>query len=391
MSLSEFFWKALRRALHATGIVRVVLLSEKGRLTMYVERLEEHVRAKGWRARYKWLPPWIIAFDPAGTPNESLRTYFRAFIILVDSKEFWCISWLVKRLAFGPAEWDRRFSRRLGRDWDEIWEKPSSLSVCRQQSIRDTLESVHGISDFEKRLVLLSVRDSEYYAALRRSGASVDEQPEISGDADVRNPNVDSYLPACQMLRERGYNVVRVGVNQTPLGPDWNGVARDVSRLSGSSALDLQLASRCAFFLNGASGFWALTSLFNRPHLSLNTYSFFKGTGVSSRDIFAPQLLRRVCDGSLLSFAQMAELGTAASTKSSLQERGLSLVKLSVTEITETVLEMIDRLSGSFEESPSDILRRRRFEEIRVRSSGRHERGQISSLFLRRHESLLET
>jgi putative glycosyltransferase (TIGR04372 family) len=238
-------------------------------------------------------------------------------------------------------------------------------------------------------LVLLAVRDRLYYERLRESDGPTRPGEEVDVDTQVRNPDIAMYLQACRYLRELGCSVVRMGVDQTPLSQEWDGVAVDYATHHRSERGDLLLARHASFLLNGATGVWSLTSLFNRAQISTNTYNPFIGSGRFNRDIFSPQL-RQLADSRLQTFREMAETAREYSYESNLRRDGVTLVKNSSQEILELVQEMLARLDGTFRESEEDTRRRARFEKIRVLSTRIWERGNIGTAFLRRYEHLLD-
>jgi putative glycosyltransferase (TIGR04372 family) len=238
-------------------------------------------------------------------------------------------------------------------------------------------------------LVLLAVRDRRYYQLLRESNGPEQPGPQTGEETQVRNPDVATYWQACRYLRERGYSVVRMGVDQTPLSREWDGIAVDYATHHRSERGDLLLARHASFLLNGATGVWSLAALFNRAQISSNTYNPFIGCGTSGCDVFAPQL-RQLADSRLQTFREMAETTWEYSYESNLRRDGVTLIKNSSEEILELVQEMIARLDGTFRETEEDRRRRARFEKIRVQSTDIWDRGNIGTAFLRRYEHLLD-
>jgi putative glycosyltransferase (TIGR04372 family) len=140
----------------------------------------------------------------------------------------------------------------------------------------------------------------------------------------------------------------------------------------------------------GASGTWALASLFNRPVAYSNTYLPFVG-GVHRRDRIMPQLMFSQEKQRLLSFREMVDSKWEYTFESNCKRDGISLVKNSPEEIAELVLETLYRDSGSFVETSEDKLIAARFSKIQALSPLPRERhGAIATTFLRRHAQLLE-
>jgi putative glycosyltransferase (TIGR04372 family) len=380
-------WVIVGWLLNNSRLVRLIRLSEKGRISQYIERIEPHIRLK--RLRWKYAPPWIVCINPVRTPNSALRELLaRHAFILGNEHSVW-----LRRLPWkSGGHADLRSTGKLARDadsWSRVWERPSSASREAEWTAetRDLLTEMK--CDPAAPLVLLAVRDSLYYQRLRETDGPERPGRQVEVDTQVRNPDIATYWQACRYLRELGYSVVRMGVDQTPLLNEWDGVAVDYATHYRSERGDLLLARHASFLLNGASGVVSLTSLFNQPQIQTNAYVPFIASCWSSRDIFSLQL-RQLADSRLQTFREMAETAWEYSYESNLRRDGVTLIKNSSEEILELVREMRARLDGTFRETEEDKRRRARFEEIRVLSTGIWERNNIGTAFLRRYEHLLD-
>jgi putative glycosyltransferase (TIGR04372 family) len=385
-------WRALgstiaRRLFVESRLARVIELSHKGRITQYIGQIEPHLRTK--RICWKFAPPLIVCVNPVRTPNSAVRELLvrQAFIIGEESPAW--LRHLLAKVAWPAGKWSREMIRRDADSWSRVWERPSSAS----REIEWTAETRSLLTEMgcdpAAPLVLLAVRDSHYYQRLRESDGPERPGREVEVDTQVRNPDIATYWQACRYLRELGCSVVRMGVDQTPLSQEWDGVAVDYATHHRSERGDLLLARHASFLLNGASGVWSLTSLFNRAEIATNIYSPFIGSGRCNRDIFSPQL-RQLADSRLQTFREMAETAREYSYESNLRRDGVTLIKNSSEEILELVQEMLARLDGTFKETKEDTRRRARFDKIRVLSTGIWERGNIGTAFLRRYEHLLD-
>lgn len=382
-------WSLLRRLVLESRLIRVVQLSTKGRLTQFVERIELQLRLKGSRSKYR--PPIIVVVSPVAPPNDALRDFYRAHVVFIDAESSRVLLRIFARLAVArprPLLFERESAaRRRLAAWD--------LSHTHQADASWTRETVEMLEEMQiprdRSIVLLSTRSASYYRELRRKPGGERAGSETREDTMVRNPNIITYLPAARFLQSKGFVVVRIGVHQEPLSTEWDGVAIDYASQFRTPRRDLLLARRCQFLLNGTSGAWSLTAMFNRPNLNVDCYRPFASAAFSSRDVFAHQLIRDTKSGRLLTFREMATVGLSAQFQERATRDGLQLVPHTEDLITDMVCEMLSRMAGSFVESSADQRRRLRFEEAKqIAGKGLRERGSVSAVYLQRFEELLE-
>ena len=284
-------WRLTSRILAELRFMRIVQLSPKGRLSQYVERIEPHLRMK-W-LKWKYMPPWLVYVNPVSTCNNALRDLFARSVFMVDERQALWLRRILWKLSRPAAEWQQRSRVRASKRWADVWNTSSSTSDAINwiEETRDLLKKSG--CDASAQFVLLALRDQSYYEYLRASNGPARPGPEASQDTQVRNPNPSAYLPACRLLRERGLSVIRVGVNQTPLDASWEGVVSDYACSVRSERGDLLLARGCKFLITGGSGFWQLTTMFNRPNLSTDNYVPFLGPCRQVRDLTAWQMRRK--------------------------------------------------------------------------------------------------
>ena len=378
----------MRRLVAESRLVRIVRLSEKGRITQFVTYVEPQIRTK--RMPWKWAPPLLVFVSPTPSPNLEVLHRFKkfAFFVFSSSRPTWY------RIADGLAysRYVRAFRwRKPFIEWQKAWEYRSRHGVVQRSDEYSTDQLLADLGlDPRRPVVLLSLRDPAYYRALQGSERSLPSGREVTSETDVRNPEIESYRGAVSFLAQRNFSVVRVGVDVLPLDQSWRSILADYGSALRTDRSDVLLARRARFLLNGASGFWAIAAIFDTPQVSTNMYAPFFGSGVFGRDVFAPQLRRVIATGNMQTFREMAATAWKYSYESNLERDAVKLVKNKSEEIVELVVEMLARLDGSFHETKADVKRRERFEEIRNLSTGVWERGRIGTAFLRRYEHLLD-
>jgi putative glycosyltransferase (TIGR04372 family) len=369
--------RVLVGALVRIQLIQIVALSTKGRLTMFIERIEPEIRLRSSVSR--WRLPWIICIEPCESPNAAVREYFSRSVFFVRSAG----PGLIYRL-LAPL------SMRRGKNIPDIWEYPidRSRSVGSRRDLVSLLELL-GLP-VDAPFVVLSTRDARYYRAIREAPGQRQPGPEVAEETMVRNSEIDTYFDACLALRARGYSIIRIGVDQTPLSVSlWGDTAVDYATHSRTPERDLLLARSASFLLNGGSGAWSLVALFNRPQLSTNLYVPFWSRAVMTESLFSHQLQRDLATGRLRSFREMAATGASAAYEQFLTRSGIELVQHSPSELSAMACEMADRLEGRFKETAHDLRCHDRFNEIRRHSMHFQDRGRISTVFLRAHEDLL--
>lgn len=365
------------------GLVQIVEMSPKGRLTQFTERLEPAIRRK--LIRFKWFPPAIIAINPVPPPNCALYLYFSKKVHFINDnnnqRDTDIGPWyaqpsspikplhLVKRRG---SPWEMLPSQRISKTW-----RLETSSLLGRLGIQE-----------DKPIVLLAIRDSAYYESLQ-TDTSIIPGPETLPDTYIRNPEIVTYSLAAERLSELGCAVVHFGSKTSSLPNSLSGSVFDYSGQYRTPKDDLLLAQHCLMMMSGASGAWALASLFNRPVSYSNLYVPFIG-GVSARDLFMPQLLWNSKEQRLLSFQEMADTAGRYSYQSNCESDGIELVKNSAEEIADHALETFHRIRGTFVEHAEDLELHREFNRIQERSSShQNTRSPIGTTFLRRYRELL--
>lgn len=373
------------KALIKTGVIQIIALSPKGRITQFAERTEFFVRRK--KSRRKWFPPILIAVHYGPTSNIELERYLTKQMVFISKSDQRWLARTIRRWALTmPGEASRSLHLIYRQGWP--WDLPPAIST-RDDWRRETDELLEKMEvDPQMPIVLLAVRDKAYYLKLRETHGS-DAGIETSMDTMLRNPDIATYSLAISRLRERGFAVVYFGYPTSPLPQSLVGDVIDYSNKFRSPRGDLILGRRCSMMLNGSSGAWVFPSLFNRPIAFTNLPIFFAG-GYSSRDRNAFQLLQDKETGRIMSFREMAEAGWRYSYHSNCLKDGVSLVKNSPELIAEVALEVLDRSDGKFLVQPGDRLLHKQFEQIRALGPKFDFDSIPATTFLRRYADLLE-
>ncbi len=197
-------------------------------------------------------------------------------------------------------------------------------------------------------VVCLNVRDSTYLAS------------EFS-DRDwnyhnYRDSKIDTYRLAAEELADRGCFVFRMG--QVVAEPLVSTNARVIDYANDdrrSAFLDIYLGWRCAFAISTGSGWESIPEVFRRPIVCVNYAAVGHGMTWRQGSLMNFRRHRRVADGHELSLDEIFESDVAyVSGMQAFALAGVDLVPNSAEEIRDVVIEMWDRIYGSWVERPGD-------------------------------------
>ena len=209
----------------------------------------------------------------------------------------------------------------------------------------------------------------------------VREHRDISRGA--RDADISTYLLAIRSIVEKGGWVIRMGDSSTTPLPLMYHVI-DYAHSEQHDWMDVFLWAECKFFIGTQSGPVFVPPTFGVPCVCTNFFPvlFRRWFG---QDIYIPKLLSK--DGSILSFPEALKMGTVESLDF-LKKKGLKLIDNTPEEISEVVLEMVDRLKGKSYSDEDEELQSRfndMWEKNAFRATGRIGRG-----FLNKYAYLME-
>lgn len=206
-----------------------------------------------------------------------------------------------------------------------------------------------------------------------------------------RNSDIRRLIPAIREIRRRGGWVVRMGDPTMQPLPLLEGVVDYALHPSRSDWMDVFLCAEARFFVGNTSGLYLLATAFGTPCALANVVP-------SSHFAFAPtdvsivKLIWSIRAGRYLTFNEIFDQPVAEYRFADLFTRdGLRVDENTEEELRELVVEMLDRLEGSYGETSEDnALQKRFFSLFRPGHFGYGVAGRIGSEFLRRHRELLE-
>ena len=199
-----------------------------------------------------------------------------------------------------------------------------------------------------ERFVCLIVRDSAY----------LNTEPLFKrGNWDYhnyRNSDIDTYKEAALALAEKGYWVFRMGKHMHhPFCCNHPRVIDYAFNDNKSDFLDIWLTARCFFCVSTGTGLDSVATIFRRPIVHLNFLPLTHFTSFVSC-ICVPKHLIWKNTREYLSLQQHLDLEINYIQSSDCEESEIDVVDLSSVEIKDAVLEMEERLAGTWMENPED-------------------------------------
>lgn len=282
------------------------------------------------------------------------------------------------------------------RDVLNLYDKyPAQLTFTPQEEVLGKKKLVEIGIPKGSSFVCLIVRDGRY---LNLENDGISDQKNT-----YRNSSIQNYSLAAENLASHGYFVLRMGaLVERPLVTNSPKVIDYATNGSRSEFMDIYLGAKCAFCISTGTGFDAIPNIFRRPIVFVNyspiEYLFTSRNEYISitRHYFSTKLNRE------LSLSEILKNGFGIIDSTfRLEQSGVWLKENTPEEISEVVMEMIERVKGSWKPEPGDIALQNKFWKIFKRDSryirkdslGIPIHGEIrasfGSVFLRKNPQLL--
>lgn len=237
-------------------------------------------------------------------------------------------------------------------------------------------------------LAEMGVPSDAWFVAIhaREPGFSVQNE---SAQA-FRNSDILRLIPAIQEIRHRGGWVVRMGDPTMRPFPLMDGVVDYAVYPSRSDWMDVFLCAEARFFVGNTSGLYLLATAFGTPCALANVIP-------SSHLAFAPadvSILKLIWSDRLSRYLTFPEIFSSLVANyrfaKLFTEDGLRVDENTEDDLRELVVEMLDRVAGSYNEmSEERALQKQFFSLLRPWHYGHGAAGRIGARFLERHRDLL--
>lgn len=183
---------------------------------------------------------------------------------------------------------------------------------------------------------------------------------------DYRNCDVQNYILAAEELAERGYFVFRMGAKvNSPMNSSHPKVIDYAANGMRSDFMDIYLGSKCAFCITNGTGFDAIPNVFRLPIVHVNAVPFGLCHTWGKFPIVITKHHIDISNDRELTLSEICERGAHHFQYSSEYEsNGISVIENSPEEILDVVIEMDDRLKGTWKELPEDNKLQQQFWDI---------------------------
>lgn len=205
-----------------------------------------------------------------------------------------------------------------------------------------------------------------------------------------RNGSIQAILPAMQEIARRGGWCVRVGdPTMSPLPGCENAIDYAHHPLR-SARLDVVLCASCRFFLGNTSGLTFVSAAFGVPSALANMVPT-SAMGLLPEDLSIPKLLWSLREGRYLGWEEIMNSPISNFRYAGLfADAGIRVDENTPEDIADLVLEMLDRLAGTFLAREDDRRRVAAFKALM--KPGHYSYGtpaQVAATFLRKHDDVL--
>ena len=183
---------------------------------------------------------------------------------------------------------------------------------------------------------------------------------------NYRDSDIQNYVLAAEELADRGYYVIRMGVEVHAAMNSTHSRVIDYARNGmRSDFMDVFLGAKCAFCISVGTGFDAVPLVFRRPIAYVNMVPagyFFSFRG-QSLGLFKHHLAVR--QNRALSLSEIFTQGVGFCLHScDYETKGVDLIENTPEEIRDVAREMAERLNGTWQAHEDDAALQERFWEI---------------------------
>jgi len=301
-----------------------------------------------------WLPHETTAmlFGPEEhVANRHLLEYWRPFIRFITDPgeverlypyaETVDIPRLMPVLRDGRPRLFDQVAAMAHRQW-ESEDRPPLLTLTEKDSRRGA-----------RALKKMGVPEDAWFVTLHvREGGFMREDIH---PPQVRNADIETYMPAIESIVERGGWVIRLGDPLMKEMTPMPGVIDYGHSVFKSEWMDVFLCAKCRFFVGTGSGPRLVAPAFGVPVVVTNMAPIRMVMTYSSRNIFIPKLLWSEKEERYLTIAEAlsSRAGCMYFVKE-LEETGVRTVENTSEEINDVVVEMLDRFDGKLEYNAED-------------------------------------
>lgn len=208
---------------------------------------------------------------------------------------------------------------------------------------------------------------------------------------DYRDSNIYHYVPAAGEMTRRGCFAIRTGAIVQEALTTTNPMIIDYATKCRSDFLDIFLGAKCHFYFGAASGFSAIPPIFRRPLAIVNHIPLDYAPTWFPYALFIPKKLWLKAERRFLTFREIFDSGIGRFLETEQYEQlGIEVIENTPEEITALVVEMDERLKGTWQTIEEDEELQRRFRSLLKPGHLCHgSPSRIGAEFLRQNRDLL--
>ena len=186
------------------------------------------------------------------------------------------------------------------------------------------------------------------------------------GYHNYRDSNIQNYIEAAEALADRGYFVIRMGSKVLePMQIAHPRVIDYATNGMRGEFLDIYLGAKCEFCISVGTGFDAVPYIFRRPIVYVNMvplgylFTFRQQFLGITKHHYLEIEHRELALSEIFRFDVGFRLETSA-----YESKGIELIENTPEEIRDVVIEMAERLNGTWQPHEDDEVLQRRFWQI---------------------------
>jgi putative glycosyltransferase (TIGR04372 family) len=234
------------------------------------------------------------------------------------------------------------------------------------------------------RFVCLIVRDNAYLDAHH---SSYDWSYHSHRDSDIQN-----YTMAAEELADCGYFVIRMGVKvREAMKTAHLRIIDYATNGMRSDFMDIYLGAKCEFCISVGTGFDSIPSIFRRPIVYVNYVPVEHVTAWDSKSISIFKKYWLKDEHRFMTFREIIESKAGRYAHfDNFKKHGIELIENTPEEIRDAVVEMDERLKGTWQSSEEDEELQKCFWALfKPNDLNTVFRGRIGTEFLRQNRQLL--
>jgi putative glycosyltransferase (TIGR04372 family) len=233
--------------------------------------------------------------------------------------------------------------------------------------------------------VCFHARDSAY---LKKMTPNFD-----SSYHDYRDSNINNYIAGAEELARRGMYAIRMGAVVTEkIASSQKGVIDYAASGKRSDFMDIYLGAKCAFFISSGTGIDAIPMIFRRVSAFVNFVPLEYGRFWQPGHLFIPKKHWLIKDKRFMKFREIIDSGAGRFVYAKqYREHDIELIENTPEEIAELVIEMDERLKGTWKERDEndEELQKQFWQVVKPSNLNSVFSARIGASFLRKNRELL--